>query len=178
MNKRVALIIGCVLLIIIYIFKSPENIDREYDGFILSHSNESINKNIKVSLKGELQKNILLQDRFNGEVIIGESKMKIETYQPSTIQGWIKNFTYKIKNSHIMLQGNNVNDNQYIETSGVIYISDNFEELWGFSKSLRDKYNIEDVLIVAPADNKKEAMDIFEKKEEVSNLHYSSINNN
>ena len=155
-KKSVARIVTAVFLIIMVVYKVPINFDKSYKGYTLYNDEGNTNKQITIHLKGKLSRNFMSDNVFSGRIILADASMDVNSALPGNLKMRLEGIKSKIRRKPLIVYGTSINKG-YLETTGRIHISRDFEELWGYSKEMREKFKDTDIIFVAPAENEQEA---------------------
>ncbi|MTI71863.1 MAG: hypothetical protein FH751_16565 [Firmicutes bacterium] len=165
-KKSTVSIVLIIFLIVVIVYKIPSKIDKNYKGYILYCDDSNINKKITIHLKGKLSKKVLSDNYFEGQIIVNDIKMNVKSALPGNLKMRLKGLKTKLKRRAYTVGGIDI-DNGTVKTTGVVHFSRDLRKIWGYSQEMREKYKDTDIIFVAPAENKLEAINKIEELNDI-----------
>ncbi|MEC0090476.1 hypothetical protein [Paenibacillus macquariensis] len=160
---KVMLLLLCIASlfgIVIAISGIPSTIDKEYAAVQFRMNDDTYVENITISVKGKLYTRFFSDPKFKGSIMIDNFEytktnevIDITFYKSMLKGGGMLHYT--------PIDNGTVN----IEALGVIWMSDHFDKLtiWVFEPLDGDRKSTTDLIISAPANSRKEAIQIVEQ---------------
>ncbi|OEF99162.1 hypothetical protein BHF71_10025 [Vulcanibacillus modesticaldus] len=150
MNKKILVFFVFILLLGVFIFSSytkQTDIENEYNGIIYS-LDSNFEKKTSILLKGKLYKSSLGKGKFVGEIIV-DNDISHDLYMEEE------------RNKSYFGVITSVNGG-YTKTIGTVFISSDFNSIWGNFEKIDKRYNISSY-IAGPAKNKEEGNKIAQE---------------
>jgi len=168
---KIMLLLLCIASlfgIVIAISGIPRTIDKEYAAVQFRMNDDTYEENITISVKGKLYTRFFSDPKFKGSIMIDNfeytktSELIDITFFKSIPQGWGAL-------QYDFFDNGTVN----IESLGVIWMSDHFDKLtiWVYEPLDGDSKSTTDLIISAPANSRKEAIQIVEQLSHYTEQH-------
>jgi hypothetical protein len=143
-NKKILFVLALALIAAILIYKNPVEISREFWGTTQSSVSANSNKSILIRIEGELYRNLLSRDSFSGVIVVDGKSIHVQTPIPANINMRIKGIGDKFSGMPIEVVEAQV-ENGFTKIRGRVMFSREFDMVWGYSDTLREQYNDNDL---------------------------------
>lgn len=158
MNKKKLFVLALALIVAILIYKNPVEINREFWGITRSSVSANSNKSVLIRIEGELHRNLLSRDNFSGMIVVDGKSIHVQTPIPANINMRIKGIGDKLGGMPIEAVETQA-ENGFTKIRGQVMFSREFDMVWGYSDSLREQFNDNDLTFSGCAGSKYPALD-------------------
>ncbi len=155
-NKTVILLIG-VLLVAYFTYTWPKEIEKTFQGCLVSQDKGILLKTVSMTLKGTCYRSLTRQDKFIGTIEIEGKKYNIQSSEPGSLNLIISSLKSKWKREPIFASGMIMKDGFLRSIGGTVLIADDYTQIWGSIQAINSQYGDQSIMFSGPSKTFEEA---------------------